>query len=301
MGPTLGAHLWNSDVASLRARAAEVESLGFVSITVGDHLGYFPPPLTACAIVAEATSEVRIGPLVLNNDFRHPVVLAQEAAALADLSGGRFELGLGAGYNRREYERSGIVFSPRSVRIARLAESAQILRRLFAGETVDFEGEHYRVEGQALPPQNHDVPILLGGNSPQLHAVAAAHADIVGLAGSAASRNGSGSDYALSAVERQVARIRELAAPRAPEIHALVQWHEVTGDREAAAERAAHGMEAPLEVVPSSPYALLGTPEEIAAQLRDHHDRLGITRWTIFADRPDLQPAESLVPILKLL
>jgi probable F420-dependent oxidoreductase len=299
MGATLGAILFSRDAASVRERAAQVEALGFASISVPDHLGFFPP-LTSCAIAAEATERVRIGPLVLNNDLRHPVVLAHEAAALADLSGGRFELGLGAGYARREYERAGIAFSPRRTRIARLAESARILRALFAGETVDFDGEHYQVHGQALPPQEHDVPILIGGNSPELHAAAADHADIVGLAGSAASRAVT-SDYAASAVEGQIARLR--AAPRFPdlEVHALVQWHEVTSDRRAAAERAAHALEVSVEVALSSPYVLVGTPEEIAAQLRDHHDRFGITRWTIFADRPDLEPAESLVPVLHAL
>jgi probable F420-dependent oxidoreductase len=300
MGPTLGAILFSGNAASTRERAAQVEALGFASISVPDHLGYFPP-LTACAIVAEATERVQIGPLVLNNDFRHPVVLAHEAMALADLSGGRFELGLGAGYARREYERAGIPFSPRGVRIARLAESARILRALFAGETVDFDGEHYQVHGQALPAHDHRVPILIGGNSAAIHTVAAEHADIVGLAGSAASRAAEKPDYVGTAVERQVERLR--AAPRFAELelHVLVQSHEVTSDREGAAERAASGMETTPDVVLSSPYVLIGTPEEIAAQLREQHERYGITRWTIFADRPDLEPAESLVPVLRLL
>ncbi|HWN22470.1 MAG TPA: LLM class flavin-dependent oxidoreductase, partial [Gaiellaceae bacterium] len=78
-----------------RERAAMLEELGFGSFSVGDHLGHYPP-LTACAVIAQATQTARLGPLVLNNDFRHPAVLAREAVALADLSGGRFELGLGA-------------------------------------------------------------------------------------------------------------------------------------------------------------------------------------------------------------
>jgi probable F420-dependent oxidoreductase len=302
VAPTLGAHLWNSDAASLRERAAQVETLGFASITVGDHLGYLAP-LTACAIIAEATSSARLGPLVLNNDFRHPVVLAHEAAALADLSGGRFELGLGAGYARREYERAGIDFSPHSRRTSRLEESARILRALFAGETVDFEGEHYQLCGQSVTPQNHRVPLLVGGNSPEVHAVAAQHGDIVGLAGSPRSRDGTSSDYAFAAVDRQVARLREVAGPRFSqlEIHVLVQWHEVTDNRRAAAERAAAAMSVPLDVALDSPYALIGAPAEIATQLREDHDRFGITRWTVFADRPEAQPAEALVPVMELL
>ena len=302
--PTLGVQLWERDPGALRAKAAQVESLGFASITVGDHLhARAIAPLTACAIVAGATTRVQVGPLVLNNDLRHPVVLAHEAAALADLSGGRFELGLGAGYARREYERAGIPFAPRKVRVARLAEAASFLRRLFAGETVDFAGEHYQVRGESLPRLEHPVPILIGGNSPDLHAVAAENADIVGLAGSP--RSGAGidsSDYATAALDRQLARLRDLAGARPHlERHVLVQWHELTDDRRAAAERAAPALEVSADVALDSPYVLLGTPDEIAAQLREHHARFGITRWTVFGDRPGLQPAETLVPVLEIL
>jgi probable F420-dependent oxidoreductase len=301
MGPSLGAHLWNRDAASLRQRAADLEALGFSSLTVGDHLGYLAP-LAACAIIAEATTHVRLGPLVLNNDFRHPVVLAQEAAALADLSGGRFELGLGAGYARREYEASGIAFSSRRIRVARLAESARILRALFAGERVSCTGAHYELRGASLPPPIHPIPILVGGNSPEVQAAAAAHADVLGLAGSANSRF-EGSDYASAAVERQVGLFRELAGERSAriELQILVQWHEVTDDRLSAAKRAAPALEVPVDVVLDSPYVLLGTAAEIAKQIREHHARFGLTRWTVFADRPDLQRAEELVPVLELL
>lgn len=302
MAPTLGAHLWNRDAATLRERATQVEALGFASISVGDHLGYFPP-LTACAIVAEATTRVRLGPLVLNNDFRHPVVLAHEAAALADLSGGRFELGLGAGYARREYERAGIPFASRAVRVARLGESATILRGLFSGEAVSFVGEHYVIREQALPRPAHRVELLIGGNSPEVHLVGALHGDMVGLAGSPRSRVGGSSDYSFGALERQVTELRHLAGPRFSrlELHVLVQWHEVTGDRRAAAERAARALEVSVDVALDSPYVLLGTADEIATQLREHHHALGITRWTVFADRRDIQSAETLVPVLDLL
>jgi probable F420-dependent oxidoreductase len=293
---TVGAHLWSRDADGLARRAAELESYGFASLTVGDHLhpGAIGP-LTACAIIAGATTRARLGPLVLNNDFRHPVVLAREAAALADLSRGRFELGLGAGYAQREYERAGIPFSPRRVRIARLSESARILRGLLAGETVDVVGAHYEVRGESVPV-SQSVPILIGGNSPELHDVAAEHGDILSLAGSVVGRDG-GSDYAASAVERQLRRLGDSR----PDVHVLVQWHEVTANRHAAAERAAAGVDAPLEIVLDSPYVLVGTAEEIAEQLHRDNERFGITRWTIFADRPDLQAAEALLPVLELL
>jgi probable F420-dependent oxidoreductase len=305
MAPTLGAVTWSRDAETLRRRAVELENLGFASVGVGDHLiPQASGPLLACAIIAQATTRVRVGPFVLNNDLRHPVVLAREAAALADLSQGRFELGLGSGYARAEYERAGIEFLPADVRAARLAESARILRGLLAGETVDFAGEHYVVRGETLAPPTHPVPILIGGNSQAVHAAAAEHADILGLIGfSPARTDGAGTDFSTAGLERQVARLRELAGTRFAEIelHTLVQWHDVTGDREAAAERAAAALELPLEIVLDSPYVLLGTADEIAARLHDHSERFGVTRSVIFADRPDLAPAESLEPVLERL
>lgn len=297
MGPTLGAHLWNRDAAALRRRAIDVEELGYASVTVGDHLGYFPP-LTACAIVAETTSRVQLGPLVLNNDFRHPVVLAHEIAALADLSGGRLELGIGAGYARREYQRAGMRFASRAERIARLDESVQILRGLLAGETVTFDGEHYSVHEQSLPsPSRHRVPILVGGNSESLHATAARHADILGLAGSAKSSVAGACDYARSSLERQTGSLGNHKL----RLHVLSQWHAVTDDRATAAEEAARVMGVSPAIVLDSPYVLIGTPEEIATQVDRDHAELGVERWTIFADRPGHQPAEALAPVLELL
>lgn len=240
---------------------------------------------------------------MLNNDFRHPAVLAHEAAALAELSDGRFELGLGAGYNRHEYRRSGIPFERRTTRIARLAEAAAILRPLLAGETVSFDGDHYRVRDLRLPEPVRPTPILIGGNSPELLAVAAAHADVATLAGSPKSSGPGSSDYAREAVERQVRTIRELSAgrPVAIQLHVLVQWHEVTDDRGAAAERAAAALEVSPEVALDSPYALIGTVDEIATAIRGWHTTLGIARFTVFADRPDLQSADELAPVLELL
>lgn len=305
MAPTLGAVTWSRGADVLSRRAVELENLGFASVGVGDHLiPQASGPLVACAIIAQATTRVRFGPLVLNNDLRHPVVLAREAAALAELSQGRFELGLGSGYARAEYERAGLEFTPADVRAARVGESAQILRRLLAGETVDFAGEHYVVRGETIAPPAQAVPILIGGNSEAVHAAAAEHADILGLIGFSPGRSdGDVADFSTAGLERQVARLRELAGDRFSdiELHTLVQWHDVTGDREAAAGRAAAALELPVEIVLDSPYVLLGTADEIAAQLHEQHRRFGLTRWVIFADRPDLAPAESLVPVLELL
>ncbi len=302
---TFGAVLWGRAAHQFRERAATLEELGFGSFSVGDHLGHYPP-LTACAVVAQATQTARLGPLVLNNDFRQPAVLAREAAALADLSAGRFELGLGAGYAKREYVRAGIAYEPAATRIARLGEAAQILSRLFAGEQVTFNGQYYHLQEDSLHGLQHRVPVLIGGNSPAVHALAVRYADILNFAGLSPIRGGTVedmSDFSSGALDRQVHALsaveREVGGDL--ERHVLVQWHEVTSDRPGAAERAAKRLEIPAEIVLDSPYALIGTAEQIAAQLRSHHQTFEITRWTIFADHPDLQPAEALAPVISAL
>ncbi len=225
---------------------------------------------------------------------------------MADLSNGRFELGIGAGYARHEYERAGIPYDRAQVRIERLAEAAQILKGLFTAATVSFTGEHYRVQDDSLRGLQHQVPLLIGGNSPALHAIAARCADILNFSGLSPIRGGTVedmSDFSTTALDRQVHALADVGRDVDGQLdhHVLVQWHVVTTERVVAAQHAAKALNVPPEIVLDSPYVLIGTPDEIATQLRSHHDRFGITRWTIFADRPDLQPAEALTPVIRLL
>lgn len=297
----IGAVLLERDPRALAHAAARLEELDFSTVNIGDHLHRRGVgTLTACAVIAQATSRARFGPLVLNNDFRHPAVLAREAGYIAEMSDGRFDLGLGAGWATQEYERIGVGFDAARVRIARMAEAAQILRGLLAGDTVTFEGEHYSVQGESMPKPPR-VPLLIGGNSRATHAAAAAHGDIVGLIGF--DPNGVWADFTTDALERQVARLREMAGARFDEleIQVLVQWHALTNDRRAAAEQAAEKLDVAPEVVLDSPYVLIGTAEQIAEQVLEHNRRFGITRWTIFGDRSDLPSAEEFVPVLELL
>jgi probable F420-dependent oxidoreductase len=302
---TLGAVLWGGVAHEFGERAASLEELGFGSFAVGDHLGHYPP-LTACAVIAQATETAQLGPLVLNNDFRQPAVLAREAAALADLSGGRFELGLGAGYAQREYIRAGIAYQPAATRVARLGEAAQILSGLLAGEQVTFNGQYYRLHEDSLPEVEHRVPLLIGGNSPAVHAVAARYGDILNFVGLSSIRGGSVedmSDFSTQALDRQVHALSALEREVVGDLerHVLVQWHDVTSDRLGAAERAAKHLNLPPAIVLDSPYVLIGTAEEIAAQFHSHNETFGITRWTIFANHPHLQPGEALAPVITAL
>ena len=131
--------------AAWRDLARKTEDLGYSTLYVPDHLDDQWAPMVALTVAAEATTTLRVGTLVLDNDFRHPVVLAKEAATLDVVTGGRFEFGLGAGWMTTDYEQSGIPMDPPSVRVARLAESLEIMRAMWRTGSATFSGEHYRV------------------------------------------------------------------------------------------------------------------------------------------------------------
>jgi probable F420-dependent oxidoreductase len=306
--PELAVQVWGTQARELVARARLAESLGFDAVSVPDHLtDSVPPPLIACSIIASATERIRVGTLVLNNDLRHPVLLAREVAMLADQSGGRFELGLGAGYARVEYEHAGIPYDPAAVRIARLCESVQIVRRLLAGEQLTFAGEHYQVAGERCAPiPALPVPIYVGGNSAALHACAAEFADAVGLVGFDTRTGGASivvSDFTREAFERQLARLRGQAGDGYERLarHVLVQDFEVTDERDAVLARLAPEYDLTPDELATSPYVAIGSAGQIARQLQDLHGRAGIGRFTVFADKPGAPPLESLAPVIELL
>src|SRR5437867_2123293 len=167
-------------------KARKVEALGYAVLTVPDHLANLVAPMPALASAAEATTRLRIGTMVLNNDFRHPVLVAREAATLDLLSDGRLELGLGAGHMRSEYEEAGLRFDPGRVRVERLAESVRIVKALLDGKPTTLEGDHYRVSAHRVfprPVQRPRPPILIGGHGRRLLSLAAREAEIVGFVG----------------------------------------------------------------------------------------------------------------------
>jgi probable F420-dependent oxidoreductase len=141
--------------------------------------------LRSClAVAAEATERIDLGTMVLAVDFRHPAILAREVAMLAERSGGRFELGIGAGHMQSEWDAIGLPFDPATTRISRLEEAVIVLVRLLTGEPVTFDGQHYHLdEHRCWPVPSSPVPILVGGNGDRVLRIAARHADIVGFTG----------------------------------------------------------------------------------------------------------------------
>jgi probable F420-dependent oxidoreductase len=182
-----GVAVWHvQSRADLAEKARRIEALGYATLTFPDHLTDRIAPIPALVTAAEATKQLRVGTNVLNNDLRHPVLVTREAAAVDLLTDGRFELGLGAGSIRSEYEQVGLDFDRGAVRVERLTEAVKIIKALLSGEQVTFTGQHYRVSGHTiapLPVQKPHPPILIGGNGTRLLTLAARESDIVGLSG----------------------------------------------------------------------------------------------------------------------
>jgi probable F420-dependent oxidoreductase len=269
------------------AIARQAESLGYSVVTVPDHLidGCISP-FAALAGAAEATSKLRVGTLVLNNDLRHPAVVARETLALDSLSDGRIELGLGAGspMSRPEYEAVGLRFDDGASRVARLAEAVDVLDELLRGNDVTFTGQHYRlVSHHAWPPptQLPRPPILVGGNGPRILRTTAHRADIVSLSG--IGKTG----FALSPgeVDERVALVHEAADGHDVELQALVQRVVITDDpRQAAEEFQEHMPDVSIDDVLGTPYLWIGTVENICEHVLSARERWGFSYFTVFND-----------------
>ena len=278
--------------AEWMAKARKVEALGYATLTVPDHLTDLVAPMPALISAAEATKTLRIGTNVLNNDLRHPVLVAREAAAVDLLTDGRLELGLGAGSIKSEYDEAGFSFDPGGTRVERLAESVTIIKSLLNGEQVTFAGRHYRVTGHTIAPvpaQKPRPPILIGGNGRLLLALAAREADIVGFSGLTFRKGGAAppdlSGWRVSGVDERVRLVREAAGEARYarlELNALVQRVVVTNDRRQAAEElTSRWTQLTPEEVLQSPYVLIGTVDQMVEDLQAYRDRWGISYYVV--------------------
>lgn len=204
------------------------EELGYSTVFLPDHFGDQLAPVPALAAAAAVTTDLRIGCLVFDNDYRHPLVLAKELATLDVLSGGRLEVGLGAGWMKSDYDESGIDFDDPPTRVDRFEEGLTVIKGLLGPDPVTFHGSHYEVTGHnGLPkPTNGRPPILVGGGKKRMLSIAGREADIVGV--NPTIPNGaidSGSSVPSSTVEilvirdagwpSPVGRLSRLARPRA--------------------------------------------------------------------------------------
>jgi probable F420-dependent oxidoreductase len=276
----------------LLAEARRAEALGYSTMLLRDHFVPEPfgdqlAPMVALAAAAGATRTLRVGTLVLDNDYRHPVLLAKEAATLDLLSGGRFELGIGAGWLREEYRRAGMAFDAPGVRVGRLEESLRVVKGLLAGSAVTFQGEHYTVDGITgfpAPAQRPRPPILVGAGSRRMLGIAGREADIVGIlprALPAGTISEDLSERSGAAVAEKVGWVREAAGDRLGEVElSMVVSVRLTRDHREAAERLAAeqgwgGVAA--EQVLEMPSVFLGSVERIVDQMQARRERYGFS------------------------
>ncbi|GIU85005.1 MAG: LLM class F420-dependent oxidoreductase [Acidimicrobiales bacterium] len=278
-----------SDGPAWAELARRAEELGFAALYLPDHFTDQLAPFPAMAAAAAATTTLRVGGLVVCNDYRHPVVHAKELATLDVLSGGRVDWGIGAGWMTSDYEQAGIEKDPAGVRIERLAEAIRVMRLLFSDGRADFTGAHYRItdlDGRPKPVQKPHPPLLLGGGGRKMLQLAAAEADIVGLA--PAARTGrvdteAARDASAEATDRKVAWLREFAGERIDsiEINALVFLVVVTDDRTSTANGIAGAFGMSGEEVLESPHVWIGTVDEICDDLRRRRERWGISYYAV--------------------
>jgi probable F420-dependent oxidoreductase len=273
-----------------RDGARRLESAGYDMLLIGDH---FSPnslaPVPALLAAALATTRLRVGCTVFDNDFRHPAALAKEIATADVLSGGRFELGLGAGWNKPEYDKVGMTFDPPAVRVSRFEEAVHIIKGLWKDSPLTFAGRHYAIteyDGQPKPMQRPHPPIFIGGGGKRLLSVAARQADIVGIVpqAKAAGDGLATAEETDACVEKKVGWVRQAAADRFDQLElALLVWAVVvTDDRRAAAERIAARTSRPVDQILESPYYLIGTVDAIVDKLLEQRDRHCISYISVF-------------------
>jgi probable F420-dependent oxidoreductase len=260
--------------------ARKAEDLGYSTVFMPDHFGDQLAPVPALMAAADATTELRIGALVFDNDYKHPVVLAKELATMDVLSGGRLEVGLGAGWMKSDYDQAGMAYDAPGVRVSRLDEGIAVVKGCFAPGPFSFHGEHYTItdyDGFPKPTQT-PPPLIIGGGARRVLSIAAREAQIVGINPSihsgavdaAAAQNGASEE-----TDKKIGWVKEAAGDRYADLEInLLQFAAiVTDDREGTAEIMAPLFGLPVSELHTYPHACIGTVDEIVASLQARRDR----------------------------
>ena len=293
---------------ALMETARRAESAGFATFLLRDHFieepfGHQLAPLTALATVAAATERLRVGSLVLCNDYRHPVLLAKEVATLDLLSRGRFELGLGAGFSRPEYEAAGLPFDPPGVRVDRLAEALQVFKGLLGAAPFTFAGRFYTVsklDAFPTPAQRPYPPILVGAGGRRMLGIAAREADIIGIQTASLGSERSVADPSgllAETIAEKIGWVRQQAGARFDRIElSIVSSVIVAEHRREAAERLARdrgwqGLS--IERVFEMPSIFIGSVGQIVDEMQKRRERYGISYYVV-SDRS----LETVAPIV---
>ena len=280
--------------------ARRLESIGYGGLVVADHVvGNGLSPFPALAAAAAATTTLRVGTLVLDNDFRNPLLLAREAATVDVISNGRLDLGIGAGWHDRDNHSLGIVYDVPRVRVERLAEAIPLLKRLWTEDEVTHAGTHYRhdkAHSGPKPVQLPHPPILIAGGGDRILALAAKEADIIGVIPK--TRPDGAPDraaYSWETAMDRFAHVRGLLGDRDVELNMLVFGMIVTDDRAAAVAELAARMEgAPAEMIDRSPFFLVGSLADMRTQLLRVREAFGVSYFNVRGEH-----IEAFAPLAK--
>jgi probable F420-dependent oxidoreductase len=292
----------------LADRARRAEQLGYHTLVLPDHLIGQLSPVVAMATVAAATSTLRVAAFVLNNDLRHPAVLAQDLASIDVLSEGRLDIAIGAGWNKPEYDAIGLRFDPTPVRQARLAESITVLKGLFSGAPFSFTGEHYTITDYAaepVPVQRPHPPFFIGGGGRRTLTLAGREADVVGLAPRIlANSTVDAASLTLAAAREKIDWVRAAAGERSEALEFNIYpstWPvTVTDDLHGEARRVVDhlrsrtGVELTEDEVIDSPHLFIGSVDRLVEKFLQLREELGITSIM-------LGEIDELVPVLERL
>lgn len=282
----------------------EVEALGYSTMFVPDHFDEGLGPIAAMAAAAAVTTTLRVGALVLDCDFRHPAVLARELATIDQLSEGRLEVGLGAGWKSLDYERSGITMDRPGIRVDRMIEHTTVLRGLFSPGPFTFAGAHYRITELDGTPAPHDTagpPILIGGGAKRVLRFAGATADIVGLNASVHSGEIDGAaalDAMPARIDEKLQWVKEGAGERFGdiEVNAWLSVAEITDDPDGVASGVAELFGVGPDEVTASPLVMIGTVDGLGDVLQQRRDRWGYSYHVVPGDR-----ARAFAPLVAAL
>jgi probable F420-dependent oxidoreductase len=286
--------------AAWRELAREVESLGFSALHTSDHYlgpgpvseatGHRPvtlAPVPAMAVAAEATTTLRIGCRMFCVGYHHAFVLAKEIATLAELSGGRTEVGLGAGWLAAEYDGMGIAFPSAGDRITHLAEFVRLLKSSADGAPVEVTGQHVNVHGMGLLPVLPDPPpIMIGGGAPRVLRLAGAEADIVSINFNNRSGVIGADSVATSGREETVRKlewVREGAGDRFDDLELEISPYflAIEGRTDLTAEQLGAQLGMSAEDLRAFPHALVGSVDTICDELQRRREEFGFSYFTI--------------------
>lgn len=276
------------------------EENGFSTLFLPDHFGDQLAPVPAMMAAADATTELNVGTLVFDNDYKHPVVLAKEIATIDRLSGGRVEFGLGSGWMRSDYDESGMPYDPPKVRVDRFMEGVEVIQGLWGDGPVNYSGEHYTItnlDGLPKPTTPGGPPLLIGGGAPRMLRFAGAHADIVGINPSIHSGAIDGEaarDAAPDRFDEKLQWVREGAGDRFDELelNVLVFVAQITDDAAGAAENMAPLFGTTPEVFRDTAAVVVGSVDEICETLLARRDRWGLSYY-VFQDG-----IEAMAPVV---